>query len=194
MRIHIDSLTGLVLAGLGESPSPTSAFAGEEEGLSLRRLAIEVAPEAASLAIMEAELEELDDFSHFGDSVGWLGGGAGYVMLPPDFLRLVSFRMSDWSVSVTSAVAPDSPLFRLQSLPCRGVRGQPSRPVCRLLQRGVGRVLEFYSCRSQEATVKEGLYIARPFLDAEGYLRLPAACLPATIEKMTSMMAETLSS
>lgn len=181
MRIHADTLISYVLGALGESPSPTSAFAGEREGLQLRELVRQLLPEAAAKAVMEAPRAILDDFSHFGESIGRLGKGAGYVMLPDDFLRLVSFRMSDWLCSVTEPAEEGSALYRLQSSPCPGVRGQWHRPVCRITQRSVGRVLEFYSCRSEEAEVVEANYIAKPTFDASGYMRLPAACLAATI-------------
>lgn len=192
MRIHIETLARLVLTRLNESPSPAPANFNQEEGLSLHGMIAAFAPEGTARAVMEAELETLDDFSHFGGSVGWLGNGAGFVMLPADFLRLVSFRMSDWTMPVSTPVTPDSPLWRLQSLPCKGVRGRPSRPVCRILQRGVGRILEFYSSLSEEATVKEGLYVARPFIDAEGYIRMPAACVNSAADHIAALVGEAL--
>lgn len=189
MRIHADTFVALVLGRLGESPSPVSAFAAEAEGLSLCMLIRELAPQGAAQAILDSPYADLDDFSHFGESVGRRPDGMGYVMLPDDFLRLVSFRSSGWESALTEAALPDSPRFRLMSSPCPSLRGSRRRPSCRLIRRGVGRVLEFYPC-SPDSHVSEALYIARPFFDTEGYMRLPGACLAAAVENTAKLKLE----
>ena len=192
MKIYIDDFVSHVLTRLTETPSPESAFAEEREGLSLRTLIIAHAEGSVAAAIMETPREQLDDFSTFGRDVAFTTGGAGYVMLPDDFLRLVSFRMSDWSRSVTEAAAEDSFTARLQTSPWTPLHGRPHRPVCVLRQRGVGRVLDFYTCRSAEATVEEGIYIARPRISPTGYIRLPSASLSPAADICAKRVREDL--
>lgn len=188
MRIHADTLTSLVLGRLGESPSPASAFAGEAEGLSLTALIRSLAPEEASRAILETDHALLDDFSTFGTSVGHSPQGFGYVMLPDDFLRLVSFRMDSWKCAVSQPASPGSAEWRLMDSPCTPLRGSVRNPRCRIVQRGVGKVLEF-SPYADEADVTEAIYVARPEFDAEGYMRIPASCLPTTIRNTVASVA-----
>ena len=179
MKIHIEEFVSQVLARMAETPSPSSAFAGEPEGLSLRALVRLLSAESVSEAILSTPHHLLDDFSVFGDGLEWLEGGRGYVPLPKDFLRLGVFRMSDWSRGVTDPVAQDSPQARLQYSPWLPLQGKPHRPVCVIRIRGGARVLEFHSCRDQEAIVKEAFYIPRPELTAAGYFRIPEAALAA---------------
>ena len=89
-------------------------------------------------------------------------------MLPKDFLRLVSFQMSDWSRAVTVAITDDNPLYSLQSSRFPGIRGCPQNPVVALVQYSDGLALEFYSCTmGDNVTVKKGLYVPIPKINKE---------------------------
>ena len=193
MRIHADTFISLVLGRLGESPSPASAFAGEAEGLSLSALIRSLAPEGATKAIMESDPAMLDDFSFFGESVGLSEQGLGYVMLPDDFLRLASFRMDCWTCALSEPATPASADWRMMDSPCLPLRGSLRSPRCRIVQRGVGRVLEFAPLPTGKSHVAEAIYVARPEFDSEGYMRLPAASLPAAVRNTAEGVASLIS-
>lgn len=83
----------------------------------------------------------------------------GTVKLPADFLRIVSFRMSDWKKSCTSVIEEDSTAYEMQQDPyCRGTQ---HNPVCALVRREDGYDLEVYGS-TNTATVSKGIYIPLP--------------------------------
>ncbi|MGN0875338.1 MAG: hypothetical protein ACI4OZ_09150 [Akkermansia sp.] len=115
--------------------------------------------DAARAVERSAPVDLLDSGRAFGETVGWesrVGYGCGWVQLPDDFLRLVCFRMSDWSRSVTEAVSEDDAVYQMQRSRYAGIRGNPQRPVVAITRQPIGLVLEFYSC-----TGGEGVYIRR---------------------------------
>lgn len=81
----------------------------------------------------------------------------GTIAVPDGFLRLVSFRMSDWQRSVTELAIHGDAISRRQSN--KYIRGGISRPVGVLSRNGSGMVIEYYSTKATTHTVKEFLYI-----------------------------------
>ena len=83
----------------------------------------------------------------------------GYVPLPADFLKLVSFKMENWVKAVTVAISENDPRYMKQGNIY--VRGSHTKPVAifRFLY-GVGKVLDYYSVQSGQHTVEQGLYLA----------------------------------
>lgn len=75
------------------------------------------------------------------------------VRLDRSFMRLVSFRMGDWSMAVTEAISPDSALYAMQRSRIEGVRGNKERPVVAVVPSNVtgGYDLEAYSTKSDNA-------------------------------------------
>lgn len=122
--------------------------------------------DAARLVMRDAPLHLLDGGKAFGESISWFsreGIGGGYIRLPSDFLRLVSFQMSDWSYPVNIAITEDHPLYPLQSSRYAGIKGNPQRPVVALSSQPIGLVLEFYSCSAGEGVyVKRATYLPIP--------------------------------
>lgn len=86
-------------------------------------------------------------------------GTIGYIVLPTDFLKLVSFKMAEWSRSVTEAITEHHPLYKRQSYPA--LRGSYRKPVAvfRTLY-GVGKVLDYYSVPEGLHTVDHATYLA----------------------------------
>lgn len=75
--------------------------------------------------------------------------GTGYIELPDDFLRLVSFKMVEWSKSVTKPISEDHPKYNLQKISY--LRGKPTKPVV-VIRNDYGdstvaiqKILEYYS-------------------------------------------------
>ena len=134
--------------------------------------------EAVDWAHASAPYHFLDGGHNLGgvDTLTWRGEGCGEVLLPDDFLRLLVFEMSDWERSVYALLTPgDAGYPRLRSR-VRALRGTPQRPVCALGVRGDGRVLEFYSCRDEGATVSKGVYVPRARVDGHGGVEVSERC------------------
>lgn len=133
----------------------------------------------------------LEHGHNIGDEIYWNGDGSGWLLLPADFMRLVSFRMSDWSRTLYEAITPDDASYALQRSRWRGLRGTPSRPVCALCVRPEGKVLEFYSCASEDAFVDGGVYIPYPTID-NGGIDISERCYEAAVYECASLVATTL--
>ena len=94
------------------------------------------------------------------------GTGSGYVVLPKDFLKLVSFKMSDWERTVYAAVTPDDPKYALQRSRF-GVKGNWQKPVCAITLRPE-LCMEFYSCHGgKNVTVEMAKYMSVPEISNE---------------------------
>ena len=148
--------------------------------LSLDELIKSKVEDAARMVVMLAPAVLLGSGKAFGDTIGWdmqAGYGSGHIVLPDDFLRLIVFQMSDWSMPVTVAIDETSPLYSRQKSRYAGVRGNPQRPVVAIVQQPIGNVLEFYSCEQGEHVyIKMARYAPIPkryTLDEEEVIDLP---------------------
>lgn len=127
-------------------------------------------------------LLECDRFSY--------GGGKGWILLPPDFLRLLRFRMSDWRIPAGEPISPQSPLYPRQWSPWRGVSGNPDRPVVAIVNRPEGLVLEYFSCRDPAAVIAEALYVPRPRIDLCDAVELPSACYDELVRRLADQVGK----
>lgn len=123
------------------------------------------------------------------DRVFWGEMESGWVLLPEDFLRLVVFEMSDWEQPVYKVISTDSREYAYQRSRIKAMRGTAQRPVCAIALRPEGRVLEFYSCKSKEATIKKGMYIPRAYVDEEGGVDISELCYNAVIYTIAGLTA-----
>lgn len=132
----------------------------------------------------------LDAGKPFGASVEWEsqeGYGAGKVNLPSDFMRLVTFRMSDWYKPVTEAITEEHPLYMQQTSRYLGVRGNPERPVVAIVHGAAGQVLEFYSCSAGPGVrVSVARYLPIPTIK-DGYIDLCPKLQRAVVYRLASM-------
>lgn len=122
---------------------------GDLDTLTLDEIIRSKVEDAARLVEEGAAHYLLDAGQAFGGAVEWEsqeGYGAGKVNLPSDFMRLVTFRMSDWFKPVTEAITEEHPLYIQQASRYAGVRGNPERPVVAIVHDAGRQVLEFYSC------------------------------------------------
>lgn len=151
---------------------------GDMDTLSLEDVTRSKVEESARRAILAAPVHLLDGGVLFGDTVYWLEGkkGCGWIPLGDDFLRLVVFRMSDWERPVYDPVSPSSLVYALQSSRHSGVRGNPQKPVVAVSFRSGRRVLEFWGCRDERATVDQARYMALPVVDGNDGIAVPELC------------------
>jgi len=87
------------------------------------------------------------------------GDGTGYVVLPDDFVKLISFRMSDWKRSVSEAFPLDSEKAKEQANVYS--RGTKNKPVCVLSYSPDGKkIIEYYSTSATSPSVSVFVYEA----------------------------------
>ena len=174
------------------SSAPLAAL-GDVDTLTLDQIIESKVADAARLVESEAAHHLLDNGKAFGSSVIWEsqpGYGAGRVNLPNDFLRLVTFRMSDWYRAVTDPITEDSPLYAMQSSRYAGVRGNPQRPVVAIVHDASAQVLEFFSCQAGPGvSIAKARYIPMPTIDETDHIELCPKLARAVVYRAASMTA-----
>lgn len=175
MFYTLDSLKKEIRVVLDQNNSSDAlAGLGDIDTLTLEEIISSRIVDAVRIVTTNAPAYLLDGGRPFAESIAWEsrpGYGCGWTLLPDDFLRLVCFKMSDWSYAVTEAVTEDSQAYRMQRSRFPGIRGNPERPVVAITSQPAGQVLEFFSCTAGEnAYVTRARYIPIPrlsFNDAE---------------------------
>lgn len=135
--------------------------AGDFDTLQLDEIIISHTIPSIISVTLNAPVHLLEPGKSLNGAFAWMNGesGAGYLALPDDFLRLISFKMTDWSYAVCEVVTQTSDIY-VQQKSDTGIAGNPQRPVVAVVQTPAGLVLEFYS--SDGGTVEYGQYAARP--------------------------------
>lgn len=167
MEYALEELKRAVRVALDENDtSATLAALGDVDTLSLDELIESKLVPAVLVVHRDAQRQLLDAGMPFVGEIRWesaVGIGRGEMALPEDFLRLVSFRMSDWRRDVTEAIYEDDPRYDLQLSAFAGVRGCPEKPVVAIIQTGQGLALEIYSCTAGDSVrVDRASYLPRP--------------------------------
>ena len=78
---------------------------GDTDTLTLDEIIMAKLADAVRLVEMEAPATMLESGHDFGDNIFIGEDGKGFVILPEDFMRLISFRMSDWKRTVFEAIS-----------------------------------------------------------------------------------------
>lgn len=154
---------------------------GDLDTLMLDKLISSKIVEAVRRVHSEAPASLLDCVRHFGDCVEAHADGSGTILLPSDFMRLVSFRMSDWARTVYGATEADSPEGRQQRSPYLFVRGNAERPVCVIDVHGAGLCLSYYSTREKEHRVAQATYMPFPAVDCSGGIEICSRCYEGVV-------------
>lgn len=154
---------------------------GDIDTLSLDEIIKSKILEAVQRVHMSAPNYLLESGHNFGDAVYWRELESGWVLLPPDFMRLVVFEMDDWEQAVYQAISTDDEEYEKQRSRFKGIRGTSQRPVCAIAIRPEGRVLEFYSCKSTGAKVSRAIYIPYPKVDEDGGVDISERCYDAVV-------------
>lgn len=154
---------------------------GDIDTLSLDEIIKSKILEAVQRVHMSAPNYLLESGHNFGDAVYWRELESGWVLLPPDFMRLVVFEMDDWEQAVYQAISTDDEEYEKQRSRVKGIRGTSQRPVCAIAIRPEGRVLEFYSCKSTDAKVSRAIYIPYPKVDEDGGVDISERCYDAVV-------------
>ncbi len=164
---------------------------GDTETLTIDEIIVQKIPEAVRTAHTEAPTYLLESGHNFGDSVFWGDKESGYVLLPDDFMRLLVFKMSDWDRAVYTAISTEDEDYEKMRSRYKGIRGTCQKPVCVIAVRPEGKVLEFYSCKSEDAQVSQGSYLPYPAIDGSGGIDICERCYTAVIYIAAALVMNT---
>lgn len=142
----------------------------------------------------EAPPHLLDGGYNFGDEIYWNTDGrtgSGWILLPENFMRFVVFQMDDWARPVFFAINVDDPEYALQSSRFGGIRGTSQKPVCAISTRPEGRVLEFFSSKSEGARISRAVYIPYPRIDHLGRIEICRRCYNAVVYTLAALVLTT---
>lgn len=163
---------------------------GDIDTLSLNDIIRSKIVEAVRQVHASAPSYLLDGGYHL-DSVQWNSDNrSGWILLPEDFMRLIVFQMSDWNRPVYYAINEDDEQYALQSSRFKGIKGTPQKPVCVIGIRTEGRVMEFYSSKSNSATILRGLYMPYPIIESDDngeYIYICERCFDAVKYAIASL-------
>lgn len=165
---------------------------GDVDTLMLDDIIMSKMKEAVRRVHCQAPAYLLDGGYNFGDAVYWKEHESGWVLLPEDFMRFVVFEMDDWARPVFNCTNTDDPEYEKQHSRFKGIRGTAQRPVCFISIRPEGRVLEFYSCKSEEAKVRRAIYLPYPKVDEYGAIEICARCYDAVIYTVAALVMATV--
>lgn len=126
------------------------------------------------------------------NNIYWKEKECGWIILPEDFMRFISFKMDDWSHAVYNALLPDSLEYKKQSSRFKGLRGTSQKPLCFIVPRPEGRALEFYSCKSTDAKISQSAYIPYPTIDDNGGITISERCYKSVIYNIASLVLMTI--
>lgn len=154
---------------------------GDVDTLSVDEVIRSKVAESVKRVHSQAPAYLLDGGYNFGDAVYWGDQCSGWVLLPDDFMRFVMFKMDDWSRTLFSAISSDDADYDLQSSRFKGIRGTAQKPVCVISVRPEGRVLEFYSCKSENALVSKAVYLPYPQIDEDDGIEICGRCYDAVV-------------
>lgn len=178
VRVAIDQNKGSRPLILEEDP----------DTLSLDEIIYAKLADAVRLVETEAPVTMLEAGHDLGDDVHIdERSGKGFMVLPNDFMRLISFRMNDWSRTIFNPISESDPEYKVQSSKWKGIYGSPEKPIVAIVQRSEGTVLEFYSVNDPNAVVAQGSYIPVPKIDRDGGIDVSEKCYRAAVYRAASL-------
>lgn len=183
MIYQVERIVRDVRICLDENREDAQLFAsGDEETLRLDEIIRSRIVEAVDMVHVAAPYYLLHHGHSFHEApLVWGDMESGWVLLPDDFLRMVVFEMDDWERPVYTFITPLDPLYKRQSSRIKALRGTTQRPVCVVAERPVGKVLEFYSCKSEDAVIEKAEYIPYAEVDDNGGVDISERCYDAVV-------------
>jgi len=165
---------------------------GDEETLMLDDIIRSKILESVDSVHLAAPYWMLEQGHNLRATIHWEPMECGYTLLPDDFLRLVVFEMSDWERPVHEAISTLSPEYKLQRSRIKALRGTAQRPVCAIGAKPFGKVLEFYSCKTTNATVSRAVYIPIAEIDANDGVDISEQCYAAVVYTVAAATLTTM--
>lgn len=171
---NVEDIIRAVRITIDENGNETAYLNSISENMELNDIIRSKILDAVRVVEMSAPSNLLGEGCAFADSIGWTGTKGesdGYIPLPDDFMRLVSFQMSDWSYPVTGSqvLSDEDSLYAILKSPYRGSFGTPKKPAAVIVKYPIGLVLEFFSSKDgNSAAVKRARYIPIPKFSTDG--------------------------
>lgn len=172
---------------------------GDSDTLNLYEIIESKICEAVQRVHMEAPVSLLSDCSvmslHNPENFIWYRDDRMGIVIDKDFMRLISFQMASWERPVHDVITSSDPLYAKQFSRYKGIRGNKQKPVCAIIIDENGdKVLEVFSPRGQEDTVRGGLYIEYPkFIDdsvtGEVTIDIASRCYKSVIYMIAALVA-----
>lgn len=172
------------------SDNNLSAFS-DVDTISLDEIIKSKIVEGVKIIHSTAPIYLLEGGCNFRNAIYWGEHECGHILLPDDFMRLITFRMSDWARGVYNAITPDDPEYKKQSSRFKGIRGNYQKPVCAVVFRSEGKALEFYSCKSRNAHVSNALYLPYPTIKND-MIEICEKCYQSIIYTVAALTAAAL--
>lgn len=189
MVYSLEKITEDVRRAIDHNSRESLLIEEEDEGtLDLSEMVASKVLEGVRRIELAAPAYLLEEGHNFGDAIYWCDRGSGRIGLPDDFMRLITFKMSDWDRAVFDVITPSDPRYALQSSRSRGIRGNVQRPIVAIVNMPWGKALEFYSCKSNEATVERATYLPYPEIDCTGGVDISERCYEAVIYQISALV------
>lgn len=170
--------------------SAALAYIGDVDTLTIDEIIISKIIEGIKHVHSTAPAYLLDGATSFAGNVNWGDKESGWIPLPDDFMRFVSFKMDDWSRPVYSCSTTDDIEYEKQSSRFKGLRGTSQKPLCFIAIRPKGRALEFYSSKSTEAEVEMATYLPYPLIESSS-VNICSRCYNAVIYTIAALVLMT---
>ena len=167
-KVLVDELVKEVRVTLDENQVESEYLQSSTENMELNEIIRSKMPDAVRgiVEMCPVSLLNADALTLADDDRTENEDGSGFVVLPNDFLRLVSFKLASWNRSVTSVADEESPTGLMQRNAF--TRGTPMKPVCVLSHKADGRrVLEYFTASGGNDTVERALYVPNPSIVTE---------------------------
>ena len=196
MRYSVDDIVRRVRVLLDYDRDSDALIALDDAtALSIEGIIRSKIEEASRRVLLVSPAELIDTAKPIESGVSWRGEpgyGMGLLLLPDNFLRLISVQLSDWK-RPAQIITESDPLYKWQSSPCAGVRGNPDRPVAAVVRYPEGMAVELYSSHGGAGvTLTRCLYVAEPKIDYDNMIDLPHLLLDAVVRVIGGLTCETL--
>lgn len=167
MLYDVEELTKEVRVAIDMNNIDASLVSEDDiETLSLDKIIRSKIAQAARVVETNAPVWLLDSGKPLSGSITFthtVGKGRGRMQLPDDFMRLITFKMSDWERAVIEPILESDPRYSQQSSRYAGIRGNPQKPVVAIVSEPTGLVLEFWSCTAgEDVKLQRGRYLPVP--------------------------------
>lgn len=171
-HVSVEELVKEIRITIDENRAESFYLKSETDNMELNEIirsklldAVRAVSEEAPVSMLDAMPMDIPEAAQYMQT-----DGSGYVVLPPDFLRLVYFKMCSWRTGVYEAADENSDVAMMQLNPF--TRGTPLKPVCVLSHDLSGnRTLEYYTA----GYLNNGNYYRRDHrIDRALYLPIPS--------------------
>ena len=165
VAVKITNIITDVKLALDENESASNVLLADTDQLQMDALIRSKIIDAVRYIHQAAPISMVDGQTAVGKpgySAAWATeSGISTITLPTDFLRLVIFKMTNWTRPITNPILDTDPEYAMQRSKYKGIKGGKEKPVAAITTNGSGsKVLEGFT--SETADVEKIVYIPIP--------------------------------